>query len=183
MSEEAFEALIEAAKEGSEQAWTALLEPVAPRLIGYLRLRGSKDPEAAAGDVFADVARNIDAFEGAADGFDSWVFVIAHRRLIDEYRRSSARPEEVLTDRAIEPSAAASAEEEAMRIDSIDVVAGMLDDLTGPQRDVIILRVVAGLSIEETAEVLNRPGTAVKALQRRGLAALRRKIEQQGVSR
>jgi len=62
-------------------------------------------------------------------------------------------------------------------------VTAMLADLTAPQRDVVFLRVVAELTVEETAQVLNRPVTSVKALQRRGLAALRRQIAQMGVSR
>ena len=183
MFDHSFESLIAAAKAGSDDAWSELLAPVAPKLVGYLRLRGSKDPEATAGDVFIDVARNIERFNGGQEGFTSWVFVIAHRRLIDEYRRIQARPEEILTDTPLERRTVMSAEEEALRIGSDDVVAAMLSDLTAPQRDVLILRVVAELSVEETAEVLNRPVTSVKALQRRALAALRRQVQQTGVSR
>ncbi len=177
MTDEAFTALLAAAKEGSDEAWAELLEPIAPKLVGYLRLRGSKDPEAAAGDVFADVASRIDTFVGTRDNFASWVFVIAHRRLIDEFRRESARPSEVLTEAPIEIAVASSAEEEALSTLSAEAVNDLLSDLTGPQRDAIYLRVVAGLSVEETATVMNRTITSVKALQRRGLAALRRRLE------
>lgn len=182
MSDEPFSALIEAAREGSDQAWAELLEPVAPKLIGYLRLRGSKDPEATAGDVFVDVARSIENFDGTKESFTSWVFVIAHRRLIDSYRREQARPDEVLTGDQLEFGVAMSAEEEALRSVSTDEVAELLSALTAPQRDVIFLRIVAELSLDETSRVLNRPVTSVKALQRRGLAALRRQIQQTGVS-
>ena len=76
-----------------------------------------------------------------------------------------------------------AAEEEALRSVSGDAVAAMLSTLTAPQRDVIFLRIVGELSVEETARVLNRPVSSVKALQRRGLAALKRQIRGIGVSR
>jgi len=95
MSDDAFTELIDAAKSGSDEAWAELLGPIAPKLVGYLRMRGSKDPEAAAGDVFVDVARNLAGFTGGRENFKSWVFVIAHRRVIDEYRRIQARPDEI----------------------------------------------------------------------------------------
>lgn len=183
MSDDSFAELIDAARAGSDDAWAELLEPVAPKLVGYLRMRGSKDPEAVAGDVFVDVARSIETFTGGREAFASWVFVIAHRRLIDAYRRDQARPDEVLTDQQLEFGIAMSAEEEALRSVSSDQVGVLLSALTPPQRDVIFLRVIAELTLEETAHVLNRPLSAVKALQRRGLASLKRQIEQSGVSR
>jgi RNA polymerase sigma-70 factor, ECF subfamily len=183
MLHDSFAELIEAAKEGSDEAWAELLEPVAPKLVGYLRLRGSRDPEATAGDVFIDVARNIESFTGTRESFTSWVFVIAHRRLIDAYRRDLVRPDELLTDQQIDFGIALSAEEEALHSVSAEEVTALLATLTAPQRDVIFLRVIAELTLDETAGVLNRPVSSVKALQRRGLASLRRHIEQTGVSR
>lgn len=179
----AFDDLIASAQAGSENAWHELLTPIAPKLVGYLRLRGARDPEAVAGDVFVDVARSIERFSGDRDGFASWVFVIAHRRLIDEHRRIEARPAETLTAHPIESGLASSAEEEALRSVSNQDLLALLSDLTAPQRDVIYLRIIADLSVEETARVLNRPVSSVKALQRRGLGALRRVARDQGVSR
>lgn len=182
MSDDSFNSLIEAARAGSEEAWTELLAPVAPKLVAYLRMRGSRDPEGTAGDVFIDVARNIKTFNGGRGNFTSWVFVIAHRRAIDAYRRDQTLPDEVLTDAPPELGLALSAEDEALRLVSSEEVAELLAALTAPQRDVIFLRIIAQLTLEETAKVLNRPLSAVKALQRRGLAALRRQIKQMGVS-
>lgn len=178
-----FNELIAAAQSGAEDAWHELLTPIAPKLVGYLRLRGARDPEAVAGDVFVDVARNIDGFSGERDGFLSWVFVIAHRRLIDEHRRTEARPAETLLAEPIEMGFSSSAEEEAIQAISGKELLELLSGLTAPQRDVIYLRIIAELSVEETAHVLNRPVSSVKALQRRGLGALRRNVRDQGVSR
>lgn len=183
MPTESFHDLITAAHAGSEEAWHELLAPIAPKLVGYLRLRGARDPEGVAGDVFVDVARNLETFSGDREGFMSWVFVIAHRRLIDEHRRLEVRPHETLTAEPIETRVSMSAEDEALRAAGGEDMLQLLAALTAPQRDVIYLRIVADLSVEETARVLNRPVSSVKSLQRRGLGALRRVVRDQGVSR
>jgi RNA polymerase sigma-70 factor (ECF subfamily) len=76
-----------------------------------------------------------------------------------------------------------SAEDEALDRLGGDEVQALLGALTSDQRDVLLLRIVADLSLEETATVVGKRVGAVKALQRRGLEALRREIHAQGVSR
>ncbi len=53
--------------------------------------------------------------------------------------------------------------------------------LVPDQRDVLLLRLVAGMTVDEVAEVLGRSRGAVKALQRRGLGALHKIISGEGV--
>jgi RNA polymerase sigma-70 factor (ECF subfamily) len=65
-----------------------------------------------------------------------------------------------------------------------DRVRALLDHLSPDQREALMLRVVADLSVEETAAVMGKGYEAVKALQRRGLATLRRQLsEGEGVPR
>ena len=59
----------------------------------------------------------------------------------------------------------------------------LLGLLTEPQRDVVFLRVIAGLDVTETASVLGRTPGAVKALQHRGLSSLREILAERGVTR
>ncbi len=77
----------------------------------------------------------------------------------------------------------ASAEDEALERTGSDHVQHLLAALTTDQRDVLTLRVMAGLTLEETATVVDKPVSAVKALQRRALGALRREVRRRGVSR
>ena len=63
-----------------------------------------------------------------------------------------------------------------------DWVTAILDSLASDQRDVLLLRVVSDLSIDETATVLGKTPGAVKALQHRALASIRRKIPEAAVS-
>jgi RNA polymerase sigma-70 factor (ECF subfamily) len=63
-----------------------------------------------------------------------------------------------------------------------DEVRVLVAVLSPDQRDVVLLRVVADLSVEEVARLLDKREGAVKALQHRALAALRRHLVQHGVT-
>ena len=77
---------------------------------------------------------------------------------------------------------APSAEELALSGLGSERVASMLESLTDAQQEVVVLRMVSGLSLEETAEIVGRPVTAVKRLQARALDRLRREIPDEAVS-
>ena len=89
--------VIGAAQLGEEWAWTRIYEEVAPRLMGYFRVRGSRNAEDLVGETFVQLARNLSRFEGDAASFESWVFTVAHHRLSNERRRFVRKPEH-LTD-------------------------------------------------------------------------------------
>lgn len=59
----------------------------------------------------------------------------------------------------------------------------MCRSLPPEQRDVLLLRMMAGMSLAETAEALGKSTGAIKALQHRAVGALRRNFEREGVSR
>jgi RNA polymerase sigma-70 factor (ECF subfamily) len=176
-----FESALEAAKSGAEWAWALLYRDLAGPVIGYLWSRGAPEPEDLAAETFLQVARNIHSFEGGEAAFRSWVFVIAHRRLIDIRRRKGRQPElSILPDEF--QHAGGDAEAEAVDRLVTDELRLVLGTLTEEQRDVLSLRIIGNLTLDETADVLGKRVGAVKALQRRGLIALRENLEQKRVS-
>ena len=58
----------------------------------------------------------------------------------------------------------------------------MIARLSPDQQSVVLLRVIADLTVEQVARVIGKRPGAVKALQRRGLAALEREISKEGVT-
>ncbi len=179
-----FERVLAAAQEQSEWAWEIIVRDYGPRLKRFFEIRGIADPEALVGDVFADMARNLGTFEGEEAALRSWIFVIAYRRLSDERRRLSRRVDETPTASVPEASQhAPSAEDEAIEALGETDSDRLLDALTESQRDAVSLRVVGGLTLKETAQVMGKPVGAVKGLQRRAIATLRRVFSQQGVSK
>jgi RNA polymerase sigma factor (sigma-70 family) len=88
-----WESLLAAAQTGAEWAWDRIYRDLAPPVRGYLVAHGAVEPDDLLGEVWLQVARNIGTFAGDEAGFRSWVFMVAHHRLIDERRRRARRPE------------------------------------------------------------------------------------------
>jgi len=182
MTPERFTSLLEAAREGSEVAWREIYDDLAPVVLGYLRANRAPDPEDVLGEVFLQVARDISRFEGDDHGFRSWVFTIAHHRLIDARRHSARRPVELTAEPPEPHGRADDAADEALRKISSEEVQRVLGALSEDQRAVLLLRVIGDLSIEDVAKAIGKRPGAVKALQRRGLAAVKRHLARKGVT-
>lgn len=172
-----FEQVLAAARTGADHAWARIYRDLAPTVLGYLRGQRAPDPEGVVAETFLQVVRDLHRFDGGEDGFRSWVFAIAHNRLIDARRRAGRRREDLTTHEDIARDApVVHAEDEALSGLATDELLALLDHLTDEQRTVLLLRVVADLSIEEVAAATGRSQGAVKQLQRRALVALRKRI-------
>src|SRR5579864_7713306 len=90
---ESFDAGLRAAHSGAPWALERLWRELAPVVTGYLRLQGAAEPEDLTSDVFMNAFTQLRSFHGGEDQFRSWVFTIAHHRLVDERRRHSHRPQ------------------------------------------------------------------------------------------
>ena len=178
--------VIEAARLGESWALEAIYAELAAPVLGYLRGQGLRDPEDAASEVFVGVVRGLERFRGEERDLRTWVFSIAHRRVIDERRRLARRPEEPVdpVDLAgpLAGSMTGDTEEESLARLGTGWALDALRALTPDQRAVVTLRVLADLSVEQVAAVLGKSLGAVKSLQLRGLVALARNLEREGVS-
>lgn len=144
---------------------------LAPAVLGYLRAERAPEPEDLLGEVFLQVARDLGRFSGDDDACRRWVFTIAHHRLVDDRRRRRARPQRA--DAQVPDVADPRPSEEA----SLDpVLHDALAALTPEQREVVVLRFVADLSLEDTAGLTGRTVGAVKSLQVRALDNLRKAV-------
>jgi RNA polymerase sigma-70 factor (ECF subfamily) len=180
-AEPGFAETLQQARGGCPDATRRLYESVAGRVCGYLRVHGASDPEDLTSEVFLRVFDHLDAFHGDEDGYRSWVFTIAHRLLIDDHRRRARLHETVeLSGRLRETVAGGDAEADALVAVGHGSVVAVLAELVPDQRDVLTLRFVGDLSVEQVAEVLGKSVGAVKAVQRRALATLRRQLVQVG---
>jgi RNA polymerase sigma factor (sigma-70 family) len=177
-----FASTLEAARTGAEWAWEAIYRDVAPAVLAYLRARRAIEPEDLVGEVFLQVVKNLSRFEGDEGDFHAWVFTIAHRRLVDDYRHRTLRPVDPSPDETIaDAGPIQDAQERALQNLEIDDALRLIRRLSDDQQDVVLLRLLGGLTIEEVAEVVGKSPGAVKALQRRGLAALRKELSKLGV--
>lgn len=178
-----FAAVLVAAQAGDADAWVHLYRTYAGPIAGYLRLQGATDVDDLTSEVFLGVLRGIGRFRGDESQLRSWVFVIAHRRLQDQRRAWFRRPPDVpLDDTAAAHAGAGDVETDALRALSAERVRELCAGLSSDQRDVVLLRMVGDLSLEQVAEVLGKTTGAVKALQHRAISALERSLAGEGVS-
>jgi RNA polymerase sigma-70 factor (ECF subfamily) len=129
------------------------------------------------GTTFVSAIEGLPRFYGPVEALEGWLFRIARHDLYDHRRRQARSRIEPLEDHLPEAAAAAGAadpEELAIeRLEGSRVLAAMRQ-LSPDQREVLLLRMAAGLTAPEVAEILGKTTGAVKALQHRGLASLSR---------
>lgn len=176
-----FDAAVLAAKEGAPWAWEQLYSWLSPRLLGYLRARGSRDPEGALGETWLQLARNVATFEGDATGFRSWAFTVAHHRVIDEARRRKRTPptraiDEVLADDQ-QSLGVIDTENEALAAVELDELVGSIGFLSDLQKSTLLLRIIGDLSVAQTAKALGKSESAIKTAQYRAISILRDRLE------
>jgi len=167
--------LLDAARAGDREALAELWRTHHPALLRYLRARRSPSPDDVASQVWIDVARSIDRFEGDLDDFRRWLFTIAHRRSVDEIRR--------LVRAADQPAAAirsadrvAGADVEHERHSALDRAIALVSTLPDDQAEAIMLSVVNDLPTADVAEIMGITQGNVRVLVHRGVTRLRRKI-------
>jgi RNA polymerase sigma factor (sigma-70 family) len=144
---------------------------LAPAVLGYLRGQRVADPEDVLGEVFLQVARDIGRFNGDEDDLRRWVFSIAHNRAIDAHRRRARRP---VTEPG-EVEVAVGPPEEPVDPELVEALSTLSPD----QREVVVLRFVGDLSLEDVAKMTGRKVGAVKALQHRALENLEKRLRNQ----
>ncbi|MCL3862389.1 sigma-70 family RNA polymerase sigma factor [Actinotalea sp. K2] len=176
-----FEGVLERARAGSPEAFTVLYTELSRPVTAFLRSRGVREVDDVASEVFLAVFTGIGRFVGDEAQFRAWVFTIAHRRVVDGWRRGARSPATQPFEPAADPRTAPSAESQALDLLGGRDAVALLDRLTDDQREVLLLRIIGDLTVDQVSEVLGKRPGAVKAAQRRGLATLRRLVVSEGV--
>lgn len=172
------EDLVRRVRSNEPHAFDELYARYSPRVYGYLvqRLNGNaQEAEDLTADVFMRVYEKIDAYQPQGAPLSAWMFRIAHNRLIDAVRRRPRQGQVTLEDAPeIMAGPAFGGIDQKVALEQIKIG---LERLTPEQRQVIVLRFLEGKSLAETAALVGRNEDAVKKLQARGLASLRRQVE------
>jgi RNA polymerase sigma-70 factor (ECF subfamily) len=155
---------------GAEMDAGEVYRKLGPAVFGYLRGQRVEDPDDLLGEVFFQVARSLPTFEGDADDLRRWVFTIARNRVVDARRRRARRPRTVAL--GAHDDVAAGFDD---RTD--DEFLEALGALTIEQREVIALRFIADLSLEDVAQMTGRTVGATKSMQHRALEQLARRLD------
>jgi len=164
------------AAQGHQDAIEALLAQLRPVIVRYVRARlnrtGSLDEDDVAQEVCLAVLSALPSYRDLGRPFTAFVYGIAAHKVADAMRGASRSPLPVpavpdLPDRCLNPEETVIAGVDA-RLARI-----LLATLPTSQRRLLLLRVVAGLSAEDTGYVLDMSPGAVRVAQHRALARLR----------
>lgn len=169
--------LVRQAQRGDAQAFGCLYETYADRVFNYLlsRVCDSAIAEDLTAETFVKALQAIHGYRWRDLPFGAWLFRIAHNALVDHWRSSarknttSLEESDVLSDQTVDPF------NQVVTWQELEWGMAQLTDL---QREAVALRFIAGLSIAETAKAIQRSEEAVKDLQHKGLAALRKHLAQ-----
>ena len=179
-----FDALLAAAQQGDEQAVAHLYRDLHPRLSRYLHAREPRAAEDLESEVWLAVARGIGSFSGGEEAFRAWLFSIARRRLADFRRTGARRATFPVPNEELERSGGEDPESIVLEDFSASAAtAFVVATLTPDQAEIVLLRVIGGLSVEEVADLLGkRPGT-IRVMQHRALKRLHAELVKSGVTR
>jgi RNA polymerase sigma-70 factor (ECF subfamily) len=178
--------LVGAAVDGDLGAVEGVLRWIHPLVVRYCRVRvGVQDKAFTSADDVAQevcfaVLRALPSYRDQGRPFLAFVYGIAAHKVADARRsaaRNRAKPVPEIPDT---PNLADGPEQQAMHSESVGRVTKLLDTLSGKQREILVLRVVMGLSAEETAKAVGSTAGAVRVAQHRALDQLRNVLASQG---
>jgi RNA polymerase sigma-70 factor (ECF subfamily) len=172
-----FDDVLAAAQAGAAWAFEVLYRDLSPTVTGYLRMHGAVEPDDLASETFLGVFTGLAGFRGDEDALRAWVFTIAHRRLVDDWRRRSRRPQVADDPGDLAELLGGDVEDDALVGVGTESVHRLCAVLPDDQRSVLLLRILADLTVEQVAHAMGRSVGSVKALQRRGLRTLRATVE------
>jgi RNA polymerase sigma-70 factor (ECF subfamily) len=168
-----FEELLADAQAGHGSALGELFHDLHPRVFRYLRALEPNEAEDIASDTWLAVAKALPLFQGDEQGLRALAFTIARRKLIDLQRRRARHPTVSMEpDHLADETPEGDVEDEAITALATEAALERVGSLPSDQAEVILLRVLGGLPVDEVAQILGkRPGT-IRVTQHRALRRL-----------
>ncbi len=177
-----FDGPVRAAVDGDPDAVQELLAAVQPLIVRYCRARlGGADAYSSADDVAQEVClallNALPGYRQQGRPFLAFVYGIAQHKVADAHRAHARNRTETTAELPEAADPADGPEERALRAELSRYLARLLRVLPERQREIVLLRVVVGLSAEEAAEAVNSTPGAVRVAQHRALLRLRSALE------
>jgi len=174
--------LIRRAQRGDAAACAALYDEHYDAVYRYCYYRvGNADlAQDLTAEVFVRMVEKLDNYQVRGRPLLAWLYTIARNLVVDTHR-TNGRATHVPLD-----AAGPVVDEEAIPVEQLerrlaaDCLAAAMAHLTEEQRQVILCKFFEGRTNAQTGELLNKTEGAIKSLQHRALAALRRALDTEG---
>ncbi|RIJ77406.1 sigma-70 family RNA polymerase sigma factor [Nakamurella silvestris] len=177
------DSVVDQAVGGDADAVGQLLGRIHPLVVRYCRARltaghrGLSTADDVAQEVCMAVLTALPNYRRQGRPFLAFVYTIAGNKVADAHRAGARTRTQPVAEVPELPTTDRDPEALAIDADVSARMADLLDELPGQQREILLLRIAAGLSAEETAQALGMSPGAVRVAQHRGLAKLRRILE------
>lgn len=167
--------LVKQAQSGDVEAVGLLFDKHYRAMFRYFfaRVGQRQQAEDLAGELFTRMVHHLPTFTPSGVPFRAWLFRIAYNLTMDHFRVANGKPLASLEQAAVQ---AQPEQNPVWRVEqqmTHDSLHSALEALVPEQRQVIMLRFLAELSLQETAVVMDRSLSAVKTMQHRGLKTMR----------
>src|SRR3954449_8086450 len=177
--------LVSRAMAGDPESVGRLIAIIRPMVVRYCRARlGRMDRSSVSADDVAQevclaVLTALPGYRVQGRPFLAFVYGIASHKVIDAHRSATRNRAEPVADLPDSAESSDGPEQRALRIELSDELSQLLDTLPEKQREILVLRVVVGLSAEETADAVGSTPGAVRVAQHRALPRLRKSMPDQ----
>lgn len=164
--------LVRQAKSGDSESFAQLYDAYVERVYRYVYFRVSDDAEAEdlTSQVFLKAWEHLNKFQPGSSPFLAWLYTIARNQVIDHYR---THIETVPLEKAAAVASRVNAVDEQVELRfELQAMRDALQFLTEEQKQVLILKFIAGLETREIARLMKKAEGAIRALQMRALQAL-----------
>jgi RNA polymerase sigma-70 factor (ECF subfamily) len=172
--------LIELAQGGDVTAVGRLYDAHHQSIFRYVwsRVSDQQLAEDLTGEIFTRMVTKLNGYQPSSVPFRAWLYRIARNLVIDHHRSENGRVPTSLEAAANVPNSSDNPVSLVEQILALENILAALTRIDPEQQEVINLRFVAGLSLAETAQTIEKSVPAVKSLQHRGLQALRATLKQ-----
>jgi RNA polymerase sigma-70 factor (ECF subfamily) len=176
------EELVARAMTGDRVAVADLISTIRPLVVRYCRARlgrfdrSSVSADDVAQEVCLAVLTALPGYRVQGRPFLAFVYGIASHKVIDAHRAATRNRSEPVSDVPDRVESGDGPEQHTLRVELSEEMGRLLEKLPEKQREILVLRVVVGLSAEETAEMVGSTPGAVRVAQHRALARLRKSM-------
>jgi RNA polymerase sigma-70 factor (ECF subfamily) len=162
------------ARRNSQEALKAIYDSYFSPVYQFIRLRINDREQARdiTADVFLDLFVALRGNQAPRTSLRAWLFRVARNKVYDHYGRTKQFPTDTL-DEWIPAAADQDPETEFLRSFRVERVRRALRMLVAEQQEVLILRFGQGLSLQETADLMDKSVSAIKSLQFRSMETIR----------
>lgn len=172
------EALVKQAQGGDTQSFGLIYDAFADKIFRYItiKIQDSFEAEDILQEVFVKAWQGLPKFKADNGNFSAWLYRIATNCINDLFRKKYRRPDAVELDEAMHVAGQENIEHDLQDQMDRDVLHAHLEALPDKYREVLELRFVHDLTIEETAHALKKSNVTVRVLQFRALDKLRVRV-------